>query len=72
MSPMPGALMCERCDARPARGQVCPGDGRYHHHGRVHTVTDGLELVCDACRQTIADEWTAHRLLNSVERKARR
>lgn len=61
---------CERCEDKPGRRQVCPGDGRYHHHGGVHTADEKLLYVCDDCRQRIADEWTALRLCREVEREA--
>jgi hypothetical protein len=59
-------MECERCGAE-AGGNVCPGDGRYHRHGAIHTVDGGLELVCAQCAQTIADEWTANEILRGIE-----
>jgi hypothetical protein len=58
---------CERC-GKPGQPQVCPGDGRYHHHGEVHTVSGCLQWVCDLCCQTVADEWSAQKLLRQIER----
>ena len=40
--------------SEPGKSQVCAGDGRYHHHGRVHTHPDtpvkgdGWRYICDA------------------------
>jgi hypothetical protein len=60
---------CDRC-GEEGRPQVCPGDGRYHHHGCVHTASGGFQWLCDPCRQTAADEWTARKLLNEIAREA--
>lgn len=60
---------CSRCD-EPSVANVCPADGRAHHHGGIHSVDSGLERVCEKHAQTIADEWDAQRLLNEVVRDA--
>ncbi len=44
---------CERCGA-DGRTNVCPMDGRYHHHGCVHTPEGGLEWLCRDCTAEIA------------------
>ena len=44
---------------------VCPGDGRYHHHGCVHTAQGGLEGVCANCIPTVEADWTARKLLRA-------
>lgn len=56
-------VRCARC-AEEAFPQVCPGDGRYHHHGCVHTSAGGFEAVCDDCAKTVDREWTESRILS--------
>jgi hypothetical protein len=51
---------CELCGAEAHR-QICPGDGRPHHHGCVHTVDRKLIPVCNDCIAKVDAEWTAHR-----------
>lgn len=42
-------MTCEQC-GQPTEGyQVCNGDGHPHHHGRVHTLEHGLQMLCDDC-----------------------
>jgi hypothetical protein len=48
---------CERCGLRPAEPQPCPGDGREHHHGRVHIKGGGQQAVCHQCWKDVYDEW---------------
>lgn len=47
---------CQRCGAESVPN-VCEGDGRFHHHGRVHTIGGGLEALCKSCGQIAAQEW---------------
>jgi len=52
---------CQRCGGESVPN-ICEGDGRYHHHGRVHTVAGGLEALCRPCATvTAAGEWEARR-----------
>jgi hypothetical protein len=51
---------CERCGAE-SRPNGCAGDGRTHHHGRVHTLDGGLQALCLRCAATAADEWNARK-----------
>lgn len=39
---------CDRFDecGHAGRPNFCAGDGRMHHHGRVHTRTGHLEWLC--------------------------
>ena len=50
-------MLCEQCQQRVARRQMCPGDGRYHHHGMIHTVDQGLRAVCDECAVIERNRW---------------
>ena len=52
-------MNCERCNLRDARNQVCAGDGKYHHHGHVHTVDGQLLKLCDECLKADAEAWAA-------------
>jgi hypothetical protein len=47
---------CVRCGGE-AFPQVCPGDGRSHHHGCVHTVVGRLDPVCNRCYPHVVAEW---------------
>jgi hypothetical protein len=47
---------CCRCGAESVVN-ICPGDGRLHHHGRVHTKNGGLEAVCSKCIEDVRKEW---------------
>lgn len=51
---------CTRCGSE-SFGNVCPGDGRYHHHGCVHTVDGGLEPLCHDCIKVVDEEWETAR-----------
>lgn len=53
---------CYLCDGE-ARRQVCPGDGRYHHHGCIHLPegAGGLGAVCDECYPIVEAEWALAR-----------
>jgi hypothetical protein len=51
---------CSRCGGESVPN-VCAGDGRYHHHGRVHTVERGLEPLCRMCAELDAEAWGARR-----------
>jgi hypothetical protein len=60
---------CYLCGG-PANRQVCPGDGRYHHHGCVHLPErngnehwrGGLEAVCNGCFPLVEAEWQLVRM----------
>jgi hypothetical protein len=51
---------CPRCGDESVRN-ICAGDGRNHHHGRVHTVERGLEPLCRMCAELDAASWEARR-----------
>lgn len=51
---------CERCGAESVPN-VCEGDGKQHHHGRVHTKKGKLQALCGPCAKWIADEWKRER-----------
>lgn len=53
--------LCEGCEEREGLPQVCNGDGRYHHHGMVHTYDGGLMWLCDECWKLDRAEWQAAR-----------
>lgn len=59
-------IRCYICQGE-AVPNVCPGDGRYHHHGCVHTPGGGLEGVCKNCIDTVEADWTAHRNVRRSE-----
>ena len=40
---------------------VCDGDGRLHHHGRVHTISGGLEALCKNCANVENGKWAETR-----------
>ena len=42
---------------RKGKHQVCAGDGRLHHHGRVHTSGGGLKWLCDVCMNLDKKMW---------------
>lgn len=63
-------MKCERCNQRAAKPQRCPGDRAYHRHGRVHTLSDGLEAVCDDCLIDVGREWENRRTAMSAMREA--
>lgn len=46
---------------------VCPGDGRLHHHGKVHTADNGFVALCDNCIIAIDMEWTLRRAERNSE-----
>ena len=56
---------CYLCGGE-ARRQICPGDGRYHHHGCVHLPSaggrGGLEAVCNDCFPLVEAEWQLARV----------
>ena len=54
-------MKCERCKAREATAQRCPGDGATHGHGRVHIKGGGLLAVCDPCLAEVQREWNGDR-----------
>lgn len=49
----------ERCYlcGEEAHANWCPGDGRSHHHGCVHTPEGGLEAVCRSCHPKVEQAW---------------
>lgn len=47
---------CERCGAESVPN-VCEGDGKQHHHGRVHTRAGDLQALCRPCGNIAAGEW---------------
>lgn len=47
---------CARCGGESVPN-VCEGDEKFHYHGRVHTVSGGLDALCKACGQIAAQEW---------------
>lgn len=51
---------CARCGAESV-SNVCEGDGRLHHHGRVHTRAGDLQALCGPCGKVVADEWKRKR-----------
>lgn len=52
---------------QPGNPRVCPGDGRYHHHGMIHTRPDtALDLgswdwLCDEHFAVAKREWAEGR-----------
>lgn len=50
---------CPNCMERPAARQVCAGDGKYHHHGCVHTIDGHLARLCDECMEADRKAWAA-------------
>jgi hypothetical protein len=58
--------MVKGCMAR-GRPRSCPGDGRLHHHGAIHTITgSALDLgdwgwLCDQHFAIAEAEWTTAR-----------
>lgn len=51
---------CKRCGGESVPN-ICNGDGRYHWHGRVHTLGDGLEALCASCAEAAATDWDRRR-----------
>jgi hypothetical protein len=51
---------CFLCGAESVANS-CPGDGRLHHHGRVHIPGGGLEPVCGGCIEKVKAGWQAFR-----------
>jgi hypothetical protein len=49
---------CPRCGGESVPN-VCAGAGRYHHHGRIHTVEGGLEPLCRMCAELDGAAWRA-------------
>jgi hypothetical protein len=50
--PMPAPdAMCEMCNDRVGKSQVCTTDHRYHGHGMIHAASRNFKLtwVCDEC-----------------------
>jgi hypothetical protein len=58
-------MNCERC-GEEAQPHVCPGDGRLHHHGCVHTFADDLIPVCNECIEEVGAEWQQARTIRAL------
>ncbi len=41
--------------------EICPSDGRVHHHGQIHRPGGALDACCDNCIETARQEWAARR-----------
>lgn len=58
---------CTRCHDEPGKMQICPGDGRLHHHGQVHWPEIGLVWIGDKCLADLKD--LSRRLREENQRK---
>ncbi len=65
---------CDRFDecGHQGRPNICEGDGRSHHHGRVHTKAGGLEWLCGTHYQMDAASWRDGRGGMSIDQHLRR
>lgn len=52
---------CGRCGAESVPN-ICEGDGRLHHHGRIHTPGGKLEALCRSCGDAANGEWKQRRV----------
>jgi len=62
-------MTCDRYDecGHNGRPNSCEGDGRLHHHGRIHTRAGALEWLCGSHAAYDRQEWIDFRNGKTIE-----